>query len=408
MPRLDEDPAWTFVVESAAGDTERADESRLALADGRIGTRGSVIADVAAGSPGVFAAGVYRGAGGESDLLPAPLWNRIAWRPSPAARIRRVLDVRAGLMHQRIDDGLGQFEALLFSSVARPGTMALRASVVGVRDEWRTALVAAPGTSPTSGEEDDVTWMRLSGTPGGVSVAAAQRELPGGTSSSTPSQPSSTTRSRRPHRPQSSARQAHARAGPETAAQLPRARRTCGPHRRRGPPGCAVNAATREGERRRHGHPGRQTAEPRSVPERDRRGARHRQVHRQLARPPARGRWNPRRRPSVRRARARLQRRPQHGALRSAHTPRATPRGGRRPVPHPGRQDRSAGVVSFYASARSLQLGNGVEVTALTSVAANLAAIIGGILVFHEPIGPAHTRSAPASSPSASSSPARR
>jgi drug/metabolite transporter (DMT)-like permease len=47
----------------------------------------------------------------------------------------------------------------------------------------------------------------------------------------------------------------------------------------------------------------------------------------------------------------------------------------------------TAGVVAFYASARSLQLGEGVEVIALTSVAANLAAIIGGILVFHEPIG---------------------
>jgi drug/metabolite transporter (DMT)-like permease len=46
-----------------------------------------------------------------------------------------------------------------------------------------------------------------------------------------------------------------------------------------------------------------------------------------------------------------------------------------------------AGVIAFYASARSLQLGPPVEVIALTSVAANLAAIIGGILVFDEPIG---------------------
>jgi drug/metabolite transporter (DMT)-like permease len=46
-----------------------------------------------------------------------------------------------------------------------------------------------------------------------------------------------------------------------------------------------------------------------------------------------------------------------------------------------------AAVIAFYASARSLQIGQGVEVIALTSVAANLAAIIGGILVFHEPIG---------------------
>jgi drug/metabolite transporter (DMT)-like permease len=46
-----------------------------------------------------------------------------------------------------------------------------------------------------------------------------------------------------------------------------------------------------------------------------------------------------------------------------------------------------AGIISFYASARSLQIGEGVEVIAITSVAANLGAILGGIVVFHEPIG---------------------
>ena len=46
-----------------------------------------------------------------------------------------------------------------------------------------------------------------------------------------------------------------------------------------------------------------------------------------------------------------------------------------------------AGVIAFYASARSLQIGDGVEVIALTSVAANLAAILGGMIVFHDPIG---------------------
>jgi drug/metabolite transporter (DMT)-like permease len=46
-----------------------------------------------------------------------------------------------------------------------------------------------------------------------------------------------------------------------------------------------------------------------------------------------------------------------------------------------------ASVIAFYASARSLQLGPGVEVIALTSVAANLIAIVGGILVFRDPIG---------------------
>jgi drug/metabolite transporter (DMT)-like permease len=47
----------------------------------------------------------------------------------------------------------------------------------------------------------------------------------------------------------------------------------------------------------------------------------------------------------------------------------------------------AASVVAFYASARGLQLGPAVEVIALTSIAANLTAIIGGILVFRDPIG---------------------
>ena len=46
-----------------------------------------------------------------------------------------------------------------------------------------------------------------------------------------------------------------------------------------------------------------------------------------------------------------------------------------------------ASVVAFYASARGLQIGPGVEVIALTSVAANLVAILGGILVFRETVG---------------------
>lgn len=47
----------------------------------------------------------------------------------------------------------------------------------------------------------------------------------------------------------------------------------------------------------------------------------------------------------------------------------------------------AAWIVSFYVSARSLQLGPGLEVIALTSVAANTVAITGGILVFHDTVG---------------------
>jgi drug/metabolite transporter (DMT)-like permease len=47
----------------------------------------------------------------------------------------------------------------------------------------------------------------------------------------------------------------------------------------------------------------------------------------------------------------------------------------------------AASVIAFYASAGGLQLGPGVQVIALTSVAANLTAIVGGVLVFRDPVG---------------------
>lgn len=46
-----------------------------------------------------------------------------------------------------------------------------------------------------------------------------------------------------------------------------------------------------------------------------------------------------------------------------------------------------AGLGAFYASARSLQIGNAVAVIAATSTAANLLGIIGGITVFGDPLG---------------------
>jgi drug/metabolite transporter (DMT)-like permease len=46
-----------------------------------------------------------------------------------------------------------------------------------------------------------------------------------------------------------------------------------------------------------------------------------------------------------------------------------------------------ATVVAFYASARSLQLGPAVPVIVYTSLTSNVIALLGGILVFHDPIG---------------------
>ena len=47
----------------------------------------------------------------------------------------------------------------------------------------------------------------------------------------------------------------------------------------------------------------------------------------------------------------------------------------------------TAAIFSFFASARSLQIGDGVTVIAVTSVAANLSAILAGLAVFGDRLG---------------------
>jgi drug/metabolite transporter (DMT)-like permease len=46
-----------------------------------------------------------------------------------------------------------------------------------------------------------------------------------------------------------------------------------------------------------------------------------------------------------------------------------------------------ASIAAFYSSARALQVGEGVTTIAITTVSANVSAILGGILVFGDPLG---------------------
>ena len=48
----------------------------------------------------------------------------------------------------------------------------------------------------------------------------------------------------------------------------------------------------------------------------------------------------------------------------------------------------ACGIVAFFASARSLQIGDGVAVIAVTSIASNASAMPAGVLVFADSLGP--------------------
>ena len=130
VPELDGDPEWTLTVNGLDPQFERVHESHLTLADGRLGTRGAPVFDHPSTEPSVFLAGAYSGEGPATALARCPDWTRLAPARPNRPRVSRRLDLATGLLREE-----GPVASLRFSSLARPGTVALRALARG-----RTAI----------------------------------------------------------------------------------------------------------------------------------------------------------------------------------------------------------------------------------------------------------------------------
>jgi trehalose/maltose hydrolase-like predicted phosphorylase len=164
VPRIDEDAAWTLRITGVDPEHERAREVLLGLADGRIGSTGSPLWTHPAAEPRVLAAGIYTGTGAEATLVEAPVWQQLDDLALPTGRFERTLDLRTGVLRHVLAGDAGRAEAALFSSLARPGTVALRLA-------GSEALVPAEALLPTAGS--------VEGTPGGVAMAGATRRSSG-------------------------------------------------------------------------------------------------------------------------------------------------------------------------------------------------------------------------------------
>lgn len=174
LPFVDADPAWTLVIDGKEPGLERVREALLTLADGRLGTRGSVIVEDPDGEPSVLLSGIYAGAGADTTLLHGPRWNRIAIAGTAGPKPRRVLDLHAGTLSQQLAAGPVRVEAALLSSLARPAATALRVHGRGTPPPAPRGL-HTPGTStPDSGVDGECSWMRVTTPPG--SIAAASHE----------------------------------------------------------------------------------------------------------------------------------------------------------------------------------------------------------------------------------------
>jgi trehalose/maltose hydrolase-like predicted phosphorylase len=178
LPIVVEDPDWTLAVVGVDPLLERVHESLLTLVDGRLGTRGSLIFEHAAQDATVLMSGVYTRTGAETHLLAGPRWNTISLDDSPTRSVRRVLDLHGGMLRQQLRSDAGDTDALLLSSLARPGTAALRVSDRSASMQQAQPLVAPPGPACEEGQADGARWMRVTGRPGSI-VAAARDHLHG-------------------------------------------------------------------------------------------------------------------------------------------------------------------------------------------------------------------------------------
>jgi trehalose/maltose hydrolase-like predicted phosphorylase len=174
LPSPDPDPEWRLALDGLDPEVERARETCLTLADGLIGTSGSPLLAHPAATPSVLAAGVYDGVGPETDLLPGPRWTLLEGALRGGDTLRRELDLRRGLLLHDIGSEARRARAVVFSSLARPGTTVLRAEGDPELLDHAATLVPPEGRSLAEGEEADAAWIAVRGTHGGIAAAAMQ------------------------------------------------------------------------------------------------------------------------------------------------------------------------------------------------------------------------------------------
>jgi trehalose/maltose hydrolase-like predicted phosphorylase len=173
---------WSLTVDEFHSERDAVESSWFVLADGRIGASGAPLGEATAATRWLLAAGVYTGEGPQTHLLNGPVWWHVPIPITDDAPLRRVLDLRAGLVYEHLDLADGEYKSVRFCSLARPGTAVLR--IVSATAEAGTALLVSPdGESSTvhSGAAADVQWMRVVGTGGGI-VAATIEDRGTGTS----------------------------------------------------------------------------------------------------------------------------------------------------------------------------------------------------------------------------------
>ena len=174
VPAVVPRPGWSLTVSGVDPRRERSDAALLALGDGRTGTTGAPLHPHPAADPSVLVAGAYDGTGAATDLLPAPAWDRFAGGVADDAAISRTLDLRTGILAERLDGPAG-YASVRFACRARPGTTVLRAAGPAVVSGHPLESPGGGAIAVTRGGDDGTQWMTVRGVDAAVTAAACER-----------------------------------------------------------------------------------------------------------------------------------------------------------------------------------------------------------------------------------------
>jgi trehalose/maltose hydrolase-like predicted phosphorylase len=174
VPALDRDPAWSLRISGVDRTLERVHETLLTIADGQIGTKGTPLGRHPATTPLVLASGVYAGEGVDSELTRCPAWNELDFDLGAGA-VERTLDLHTGMLRCELNTDQGGIEAMLFSSLARPGTTALRAAGPRALLEGGEPLPLPADRAWRRGHAGKRGWLQARFGRGGVAIAAGER-----------------------------------------------------------------------------------------------------------------------------------------------------------------------------------------------------------------------------------------
>lgn len=173
-----DDPGWLVTFTGSTPEQERSRAAQTTLADGVIGTTGSAPIRLPSSRCEVIVGNVYVGTGAATDMLRAPTWTLLKGEPALDPALVRVLDLRAGTLHQEIQTAAGPLQVTAFSSLAHPGVVGLRAWGPGATAPESGPLDAhAVPDSPFPPARpvevgDGLSVLRVAARPGGVAIAA--------------------------------------------------------------------------------------------------------------------------------------------------------------------------------------------------------------------------------------------